>query len=467
METTLNHPPLHARPFPLAPLASTLLCALMAAAGVVHAAVPAEEAARLKTDLTPLGGERAGNKEGTIPAWTGGYTTPIPGFVNGGRRPDPFSNEKPLYSVTAANMAQYDDKLTDGTKAMLKKYPKTFRLDVYPTHRTSAAPQWVYDNTERNATRAHMDGEILKDAFGGIPFPIPKTGREIVANHELHWRGAAWATDVRGYLGTADGNSVMTVQANGLYEMPYYDKESNLEKFSASNEYWYVRIVNSGPPVRAGEAITGRLQLDEEKSQTWVYLTGQRRVRKLPNACCDTPTPATSGVMNFDELDVIQGRVDRFNWKIIGKREILIPYNDNRLFVPTKDTDVLMAHHLNPDYVRWELHRVWVIESSLKPGARHVEPKGRYYIDEDTWVAVLGDRWDANGQLWKTMWAHPVAMPDVPATAPMQESGFNDLLSGAWYTTGVYNERSAQFKIMPRIRDSAFTPDAMAAEGVR
>jgi hypothetical protein len=440
------------------------VAALLLALGSAHAGVTAQEAARLKNDLTPLGAERAGNKDGTIPAWTGGYTTAIPGFKNGGRRGDPFANEKPLYSITAANMAEHAAKLTEGTQALLKKYPQTFRVDVYKTHRTAAAPQWVYDNTFKNATSAKIEGGVVAGAFGGIPFPIPKTGEEVIANHMLRWRGEAWQADFEGYLTTANGQRVLTVKAIGDFQMPYY-AENERDKFQG--DYWLTRIVNSGPPVRAGEAITGRENLDPSRTAAWVYLTGQRRVRKLPKACCDTPTPATSGVMSFDEIDVFTGRTDRFDWKLVGKQEVLIPYNANGLHVPKSVGDVLLANHLNPDHVRWELHRVWVVEATLKQGERHQAPKSRYYVDEDTWVAVLGDRWDANGQLWKTLWSHPVVMPDLPATVPQQQFGFNDLISGAWYANGVVNERNQQYKIVPRRPDSFFTPDAMAGEGVR
>lgn len=449
--------------FNLFPTRVAFAAALIASIGAAYAGVTLEEAAKLKTELTPLGGERVGNKEGTIPAWTGGYTTPIPGFKNGGRRGDPFASDKPLYVINAANMAQYADKLTEGTQALLKKYP-TFRVDVYKTHRTAAAPQWVYDNTFKNATRATLEGEIVRGAFGGIPFPIPKTAKEVISNHELHWRGESWQTDFRGYLGTAAGQSVLSVQAIADFQMPFY-AEGQEAKFTG--DYWMIRMVNSGPPVRAGEALVGRQNLDQDKTNTWVYLTGQRRVRKLPNSCCDTPTPASGGVASFDEVDVLTGRTDRHDWKIVGKREMLIPYNSNRTHTPTKDSDLLMANHLNPDHVRWELHRVWVVEATLKPGQRHQAARSRYYFDEDTWVAVLADRWDANGQLWKTVWSHPVVMPDLPATTPQQQWGFNDLISGAWYASGVVNERPQHYKIMPRRPDSHFTPDAMAGEGVR
>lgn len=428
------------------------------------AAVGPEEAAQLKSTLTPLGAEKAGNKEGTIPAWTGGYTTQIPGFKNGGRRDNPFANEKPLFTVTAKNMDQYADKLTDGTKAMLKKYPNSYRLDIYQAHRTAAAPQWVYDNSFKNATSAKLNGELVTGAYGGIPFPIPKNGKEIMANHMLHWRGEAWQQDFRQYLMTADGKRVLASEGLGTYQMPYYFKDAG-EKFKG--DYWMMRLNTTAPPIRAGEGLAGFEHLDHDKSQVWLYLTGQRRVRKLPNACCDTPTPASAGVMSFDEIDVWAGRGDRFDWKIIGKKEMYIPYNANGIHTPKSDADVLGANHLNPDHVRWELHRVWVIEATLQQGKRHQAPKSRYYVDEDTWVAVLGDRWDANGQLWKTVWSHPVVMPDVPATTPQQQFGFNELLTGAWYMSGVVNEKNTQYRIINRLPESHFTGDALAGDGVR
>jgi hypothetical protein len=430
-----------------------------------HAGVGADEAAQLKTTLTPLGAERAGNKDGSIPAWTGGYTTPLPGFKNGGRRGNPFANDKPVVRITAKNMDQYADKLTDGTKALLKKYPNTYRVDVYPTQRTAAAPQWVYDNTFKNATSAKLEGELLSGAYGGIPFPIPKTGWEVMTNHLMHWRGEAWQQEFRQFLTTSDGKRVLSSEGTGTYQMPYYFKDG-ADKFR-NNNYWMIRLVTGAPAIRAGEAIAGIENLDPNKSQAWVYLTGQRRTRKLPNACCDTPTPASAGVMSFDEIDVWGGRGDRFDWKIVGKKEMYIPYNANGLYTPKLDADVFAASHLNPDHVRWELHRVWVVEATLKQGKRHQSPRSRYYVDEDTWVAVLGDRWDANGQLWKTLWSHPVVMPDLPATTPAQQFGFNDLVTGTWYMSGAVNEKNTQYRIIERQPEASFTGDALAGEGVR
>lgn len=439
-------------------LVTALVCALPS-----WAAVGADEAARLKSDLTPLGGEKAGNKDGSIPAWTGGFSGTIAGDKEGGRRGDPFKGEKPLYSVTAKNMAQYADRLTDGVKAMLKKYPDSYRLDVYPTHRTAMAPQWVYDNTARNAVTARLDGERLTGAYGGIPFPIPKSGLEAMWNHKLAWRGESWEADINQYQLTSDGKVVLTTDGLLRQRMPYYFKDGSAETFEGV--FWEVNLTNSGPPIRAGEMIVGRQHVEEDKSQAYVYLTGQRRVRKLPNACCDTPTPASAGVMSFDELSVFSGTTERFNWKLVGKKEMLIPYNENR-FLQAKDSEAVQPRHLNPDHVRWELHRVWVVEASLKEGQRHQAPRSTYYLDEDTWVAALGDRWDAKGDLWKTLWTMNYVMPDAPGTV-QQTFGFYDLQSGNGYVANVLNDKPFQHRFTKRWPTDMFTGQGLSARGVR
>lgn len=427
------------------------------------AQVSAQEAARLKTDLTPLGAERAGNKDGSIPAWTGGFSGPIPGDKPGGRLGDPFKDEKPLYTVTAANMAQHEDKLSDGVKAMLRKYPQTYRLNVYRTHRTALAPQWVYDNTFRNATRATLKGHDLRNAYGGIPFPIPKNGVEAIWNHRLSWRGVSWEALLSQYQITSDGRAVLATAGHIRQRMPYYLPDGSPEKFDGF--FWEVNLATTAPAIRAGEMIVGRQHVDGH-SDSHVYLTGQRRVRKLPNSCCDTPTPASAGLMSFDELNVFSGTTEVFNWKLVGKKELLIPYNNNR-FLQAKENQILTGNHLNPDHVRWELHRVWVVEATLAEGRRHQAPRSVYYLDEDTWQAVLGDRWDAKNQLWKTLWGFNYVMPEFPGTV-QQTYGFYDLLSGQGYVSNVFNDQAWHHRPSARVWPTdTFTGDGLAAQGVR
>src|SRR3954469_7272209 len=146
----------------------TLVAALAAAALplAASAALSAEEAKALGTTLTAVGAEKAGNKDGSIPAYTGGLTTAPADYKAGdGIRANPFAAEKPTLTVDAKNMAQYGDKLTEGTKALLKAYP-SFRLDVYPTHRTVAFPKFVAENTARSAVKAKTmnDGRSMEGA---------------------------------------------------------------------------------------------------------------------------------------------------------------------------------------------------------------------------------------------------------------------------------------------------------------
>ena len=443
-----------------------LFIAAACAAAPLYASVTAEEAAQLKTSLTPLGAERAGNKEGTIPAWTG-QATEGAGMTAAGRRLDPFATEKPLYSINAKNAGEYAERLTEGTKALLKKYPDSFRVDVYKTHRTALAPAAIYDNTAKNALNAKLvesgGGPMPQGAYGGVPFPVPKSALEVMWNHLLRWRGEAWIWAFKGYQLTQDGQWVNVGDTVNDQWIPYFAPGGSA---NFNGEYWMVRSLTKGPAIRAGEAITARFNLDESKTSTWVYLTGQRRVRKLPNSCCDTPTPFSAGVASFDEIETFAGRMDRFDWKVIGKKEMLIPYNSNRLLQPLKDSEVLGARTLNPDHVRWELHRVWVVEANLKAGQRHTATKSRYYIDEDTWLAVLGERYDNNGQLTRVPFAIPVVMSDVQATSNVTW-GIYDLTSGASYINCLVNERNMAYKPVPAYKDAVFTPDAMSGDGVR
>jgi hypothetical protein len=440
------------------------LVVLGLATSTVGAAVSADEAAKLKTTLTPLGGEKAGNQDNSIPAWDGGTKQ---GGKTGGKRTDPFAGEKPLFSVTAQNVAQYADKLSEGQQAMFKKYPN-YRIDVYKTHRTASAPQWVYDNTFKNATRAKttQNGYSVEGAYGGVPFPIPKSGAEAMWNHTLVWNGEAVQWNFYTYITTADGKRVMASDSILENQYPYYFKDGSAEK--SKGIFYQVRLVTNGPPQKAGEALLWYDPLDQAGvgRQTWQYLTGQRRVRKLPNAAYDTPSFVTSGVSNFDEIFVFNGPMDRYDWKLVGKKEMLVPYNTNRIYGPEKNEAILSERFLNPDHVRWELHRVWVVEANLVAGKRHVMPKRTFYLDEDTWLAVLADGWDAKGQLWKTFWYLNVVAPELPGVVPGMFGHYN-LQSGDWIANNVMNEKADQIKFIAPLPDNHFSPDALAGEGVR
>jgi hypothetical protein len=442
------------------------ICSIFALFQGVLAAVTAEEAGKLKTTLTPMGAEKAGNADGTIPAWDGGYTTVPPGYKSGDKRPDPFPNEKPLFTITSQNMDKYADKLAESTKYMLT-HKADYRLDVYPTHRTAAAPQHIYDNTFRNATRAKTkhNGLAVEGAHGGIPFPIPKDGYEAIFNHLLHWQGESIYEPFRIYVITSEGKAILAAEAENFLQFPYYFQDMPEDKWDS--DYLHFRQVQTAPAFKAGETILVKDPVDfyGKSRQAWQYLVGQRRTRRAPTIAYDTPDFVASGQQYFDETFSFNGPLDRFDWKLIGKKEIYIPYNCNKFYL-AKDSEVLGKQYENPDYVRWELHRVWIVEATLAQGKRHVVQKRRFYLDEDTWRAILSDGWDGQGQLWRFNISFPVAMPDLPGVVAISFAVHN-LQTGARTLTNLVNEMPVQYQVKPRWPETFFTPDALAGTGVR
>jgi hypothetical protein len=438
---------------PLLPMATT-------------AAVTADEAAKLKTTLTPLGAERGANKDGSIPAWDGGLTKPAAGYRNGDPRPDPYPNDKPLLQINAKNMDQHAARLSDGVKALMKKYPD-FRIDVYPTRRSAAAPQYVYDNTFRNATRAKLvdNGQGVEGAFGGIPFPIPKDGYEAILNHRLAWTGVTVQTPLRVWVMTADGKRSMASGGVQTWWRPYYDPNLAAEKFDGY--YMLGKFATTEPGSKAGEAILAHDGLNAATPRgLWQYLVGQRRVRKAPSVGYDTPDAVTSGIGLFDEAFNLFGPIDKHELKLVGKKELYIPYNNNRAAL-AKVADLVTPQTLNPAQVRWELHRVWEVEATLAAGKRHVAAKRRYYLDEDSWQIILFDGWDAKGDLWRTNFTLTLTAPDIPAVLGQVMWGGYDLQTGAYYLNVAFNELSTQLKVLPALPRSFFSPEELSNEGTR
>ena len=444
------------------------MCLVFSGAHFAVAAVSQQEAEQLKSSLTPMGAERAGNKEGTIPAWTGGYTTVPANYKSGDRHFNPFSNEKPLFTITSENMDKYGDKLADGVKALLKKYPQSFHVDVYPTHRTAAAPQWVYDNTARNAVTAKLvnDGLTLEGAYGGVPFPIPKNGIEVHWNHLTRWRGEAIQMRYKLWSITTDGQPVLATAATNLDQYPYYRKGGSVDKFDGN--YWQAIQTTDAPAFRAGEALLVRETNDFSKDRLiWQYLAGQRRVRRAPNVGFDTPDFVASGTRFFDEGFGSVASPERYDFKLIGKKEMYVPYNNNELLT-IKDMEAIGEHHVKSKHVRWELHRVWVVEATLKAGKRHAVQKRINYHDEDTWSTTIMDGWDAQGKLWRTSMMFPFVAPDIPAVVTICNDAFYNLQTGAWlYSCQMGDSEGEQYKPMTFKPDTYFTPDALVGKGSR
>lgn len=441
------------------------MMALTLLSASVQAAVTPEEAARLGTDLTPIGAERAGNADGRIPAWDGGLSRPNED-VN--RPQNPFANEKPLFTITRANLDQYRHELTPGQAAMFERYD-TWKMHVYPTHRTATYPQELFDIIAQNAVNTTLveNGSGMNNFSNVIPFPIPSNGLEVVWNHLTRYRGGA----VERIIGQ------FPVQANGSFEMvrlkedlvwPEY-LQGGRDPQADDNILFYFLQQVLAPARLTGTVLLVHDTIDQVKEgrRAWIYNAGQRRVRRAPNVAYDGPGTASDGLRTSDGLDMFNGAPDKYNWKLVGKKEIYIPYNNYALMsTDLRYSDILLPGHMNPEYLRYELHRVWVVEGTLKDGERHIYAKRNIYIDEDSWTASVIDHYDSRGELWRVGEAYNAQFygKDVPW---MAAEALYDLNNGRYISLGLANEETTYMNFDLEARRSDYTTQALRRLGIR
>ncbi len=446
----------------------TLLPLLLAGllAPTLAAAVSESEAARLGQDLTPIGAEQAANADGSIPAWTGGITTPPAGYTVGDHHPDPFAGDHVLYTVNADNAAQYEGKLTAGQLAMLKAYPD-YKLNVYPSHRSASYPERIYAATKQNAVTAKLvnDGAGFADAIHGIPFPIPQNGLEVIWNHLARYRGVAAARYIGQAAPTRGGNYTL-VEFEDDFLFNYVREDMTYAQLDNVLVYFKQSVV--GPARLAGTILLAHETMDQVKEprRAWVYNAGQRRVRRAPNVAYDNPGTAADGMRTSDQFDMFNGAPDRYNWELVGKKEMIVPYNSYKLHAKdVKYADILKPLHINQDLARYELHRVWVVEATLKAGTKHVYPRRTFYVDEDSWQILAVDQYDTRGQLWRVSEAHCINYYDAKTFWSTLEV-HTDLQAGRYLAIGLDNEgRMYDFTIKRTPAD--YSPDALRREGVR
>lgn len=413
--------------------------ALGFAAQQAYAKVGADEAAKLGTTLTPVGAEKGANKDGSIPEWK---PAPQSGSLKGEFPMDAtIAAEKPTFTINKANLDKYKDKLTEGHKYLLKTYD-TYKMNVYTTHRNVSFPQPIYDATKANATTCELIGtDVLDGCKLGFPFPIPKNGAEPVWNHKLKWRGE----QVTRY------NNQMIVQPNGDFQLTkvienvqfsYASIKNPVPMTKTEGEYLKYLSQTVAPPRLAGTFILvhDKAGLGNDGRAAWLYSPGIKRIRRAPTVCCDNPYEGTDGHEFYDQVDLFNGVQERYNWKLVGKKEMYIPYNSYKLAGPmTKYKDLAKPKHLNTDLPRYELHRVWVVEANIKPGTSHTFAKRVMYIDEDSWNIVAADNYDARGNLYQFQEGHFVFGANIQAGTTVPEIIYH-LTSGRYFITAAFNE---------------------------
>lgn len=427
------------------------------------------DAALLITTLTPMGSERAGNADGSIPPWTGGLVTPaLP--PNQPVAVHLFEDEHPLYTVDAGNVAQYAALLSPATQFQIRNFGMT--VPVYQTHRTAAMPQYVYDNTAKNVLTAKLDpagGRLgFTGAYGGVPFPIIDTsdpligGAQLIWNHLTGWIPySSMSTFTPGCV-VINGKLILVSATLSRSIYPYFDPNGSLETFEGyySKGHYYAKA--PGAVVGQETLVWHSTNVNSKPDIVWTLLNGQGRVRKAPNEAFDAPNPDSNGIASLDESSVFYGNPSQYDWRYIEKREMLIPYNCNKQQFATMQ-ELCQPHFINPAYMRWEKHRVWVVEGTLHPGSHNVNIRRRLYIDEDTWTAILGEGYDGNNEMWKAYMICNACIPSLPGTGENTTSTFQ-LQTGDWVINGNadYGNITNNLYFTPQ-SPSLFEPQEMAA----
>ena len=453
----------------------------MVSVQMAGAAPTAEEAAELGKSLTPIGAIKAGNKDGTIPEWTGGVCTPPAGYkpakgleLGGAPYINPFAADKPAFKITAAAVAKYADKLDDGTKEMFKRHPKTFFIDVYPTRRSACWPAWAYENTIKRVMNPKIVGGNVPSVTGAhaqIPFPIPKSGAEVMWNTQLKYEPTDLQFEIAAVLVDSSGNRIPATRQWIYNQNNYWDNTKT--SVPEDKAVWTLISKSTQPASQVGTMQMRHVFLrpDQKGAPAWSYIPGQRRVRLAPEFAYDSVSTTSGGVMLFDEINGFDGKMDRFDFKLVGRKEMYVPYNNYDFWQATPE--VSQPNHVDPASLRFELHRVWVVEANLKQGERHVQKKKTFYVDEDSWAILAYVGIDHADKVHHLMYLPSIQEYDKPMLRNQQFLIYDFAKSiylnqnksiGNWGGGGGPMFGTNKAKPYP---PNYFTPDSLAGMGVR
>jgi len=435
------------------------------------AKVPASVAVRLSTDLTPLGAEKAGNEDGSIPAWTGGLSAP-PAHVNfqaGMHHPDPFASDPRQITITSANAAQYADRLTGAHQALLNTYSSSYFMPVYQAHRTCTFPESVFAAARNNAVVGELaaGGNGVNGAIMSKPFPIPNSAYEIIWNHMLVFINYKATRQFAAAIPTESGDyTKYTVQDEAIvtWNDPLKERAEDLDNI------WALYIAHTVAPARRAGNVTlvhETINMAAQSRLAWQYSPGTRRVRRAPNIAYDNPGVNSDGMMTVDSLGGYNGSPNRYDWTVIGKNEYYLPNNNYALASPSLSYDqIIQPRHIEQEYTRYELQRAWVIEANLKPATRHVYARRRMYLQEDSWGIIATELYDTRGQLWRVQEGFPKTAYEVPLCGGAGMA-YYDLTNGRYLIGGLTNEEPPVNFFATELQEERYTPAAIRQIGVR
>lgn len=404
---------------------------------------------------TPLGALRAGSADGRIPAFAAPEAAKA---SDTSACSDPYAEETPLLRIDRQNLAEHAARLGAGQRALIEALPDSFSLPVYASHRSATAPAAYLAGTQANASQARLDDNRRPaGVVAGLPFPViaddADAGLRAYWNFRLRWRG----------LGRDRSYLQATVAPSGTATLTRLRQRAIYRSLDAAPGSLGPLLSASLTGVLAPTRLAGAMKLVHTSAtrapQAWQLSPGPDHplLRATTEAVDDVPVFGADGLYNEDQREGFDAGPDRYDWKLLGLRELYVPYNAWRLFAAASArNDLLGARHVNPERLRYELHRVHVLEAKLKPGLPGQWPRRTFYLDEDSWQILLVDLYGRSGELERVQEVHVLPACSEPLLLPIVETVY-DLASQRYLLTGFDDER--RLPVLADIDAAEFSPE--------
>lgn len=154
------------------------------------------------------------------------------------------------------------------------------------------------------------------------------------------------------------------------------------------------------------------------------------------------------------------GTLDLYDWELLGRGVRLVPYNSYDVVHSTYD-ELIKPNSLNSDLVRYEPHRVWVVEAKLRQGQDNVYDRRVFYLDEDMQAIVAGELYDGRGALWRVQELHTINYYHVPACLPVAELVYDMQEKGRYLAASLSNEEKPINTMANELKEACFRPEAL------
>jgi hypothetical protein len=416
------------------------------------------------------GAEIAGNSNGSIPSWQGKTATPLPGWVLGKDRSDfsPYKDELPTMQIDRANSETHKHFLSQGQLELLNS-KSGYTMPVYPTRRSCGFPDFVMENTRRFYGQARIapNGWSIENAtLPSVPFPQPRSGIEAIWNFLLAYTGvgAEWTTGISYLSPHSPGADPVRYDVSLRLHFPW--AAPGAMHIAQAPYRSGVTYTYRAPASLAGQAIAQRYYFDRPP-ESFYYFPAQRRVRRMSSYTHDAWAIGFEKTYPVDAQLIFSGNPDRFHWTLQGKRELYLPYNSFSVTeTDSSGKSVFEREFISATARRYELHRVWVVEGRLKPGLRHSTPRKLLYLDEDSWLAVIGEDYDGENRLVRYKESSVIPIWEIGACSTIAGLIIYDFTQNRYIRDGLAR-RSNDFRFFAKPDQPWMHEHAFGAEGLR